>query len=126
MASNSNYRVHAQALQADRESYIAMQSMPDYTPANVSYSSAELIDSYQAMEAALAAEINAQNALKAARDAARKAEWNFHNAILGAKDQVMAQYGPDSNQVQALGLKKKSDRKRRPRRVPAPPAEYQR
>jgi hypothetical protein len=27
------------------------------------------------------------------------------------KDQVIAQYGPDSDQVVALGLKKKSDRK---------------
>ena len=119
MASNSNYRVHAQALQADREAYVAMQSMTDYTPANVSYSSAELAEAYQAMEAALAAEINAQNALKAARDTARKAERKFHEAILGAKDQVMAQYGPDSNQVQSMGLKKKSDRRRRLRRVAA-------
>lgn len=100
-----------------------MQSMPDYTPANVSYSSAELIETYQAIEAALAAEINALNALKAARDAARKAEWNFHNAILGAKDQVIAQYGPDSNQVQAMGLKKKSERRRKPRRIGIPSTE---
>lgn len=120
MASNPNNRVQAQTLLADREAYIAMQSMPDYTPANVSYSSAELVETYQAMEAAIAAEINAQNALKAARDAARKAERKFHEAILGAKDQVIAQYGVDSNQVQAMGLKKKSDRKRSARRVAAP------
>ena len=122
MASNPNRRVHAHTIQTDRESYIAMQSMTDYTPANVSYSSAELVDAYQTMEAALAAEINALNALKAARDTARKAEWNFHEAILGAKDQVIAQYGVDSNQVQAMGLKKKSDRKRSVRRVAAPSA----
>ena len=123
MASNPNNRVQSQTLLADREAYVAMRSMSDYTPANTSYSSDELTDAYEAMEVALAAEINAQNALKAARDAARKAERKFHEAILGAKDQVVAQYGPDSNQVQALGLKKKSDRKRPTRRVAVPSTE---
>ena len=32
-------------------------------------------------------------------------------SFLGVKDQVIAQYGPDSDQVAALGLKKKSNRK---------------
>ena len=68
------------------------------------------------MEAARAAEIIAQNALNTARDAAIRAERSFHNAILGAKDQVIAQYGADSDAVQSLGLKKKSDRKRPGRR----------
>jgi len=33
---------------------------------------------------------------------------------LGAKSQVIAEYGVDSDQVQALGLKKKSERKAKP------------
>ena len=36
-----------------------------------------------------------------------------------ARAQVLAQYGPDSNAIQLLGLKKKSERKRPARRVPA-------
>jgi len=32
--------------------------------------------------------------------------------VLSAKDQVIAQYGRDSNEAQAVGLKKKSERKR--------------
>jgi hypothetical protein len=40
------------------------------------------------------------------------AERDFHNAILGAKDQVKAQFGKDSNELQALGLKKASEYKR--------------
>ena len=63
------------------------------------------------MQAAQQAEVNAQNALDAARDAANKAEWDFHNAMLGVKEQVTAQYGDDSDQVQSLGLTKKSERK---------------
>ncbi len=48
---------------------------------------------------------------EAARDTANAAEWAFHNAMLGAKDQIIAQYGDDSNEVQSLGLKKKSEYK---------------
>ncbi|MFZ5911720.1 MAG: hypothetical protein ACOYYU_17055 [Chloroflexota bacterium] len=69
----------------------------------------------QALRSAQRAEVNAQNALASARDA----EWEFHNMLLGVKTQVAAQYGADSDQVsagstyqvQALGLKKKSERK---------------
>jgi hypothetical protein len=40
------------------------------------------------------------------------AEWALHNAVLGARTQVRAQYGDDSNELQAVGHKKRSDRKR--------------
>ncbi|MFZ5821366.1 MAG: hypothetical protein ACOYYJ_15835 [Chloroflexota bacterium] len=33
------------------------------------------------------------------------------NMLLGVKDQVIAQYGKNSDQVQALGLKKKAEYK---------------
>jgi len=68
------------------------------------------------MKSAQEAETNAQNALAAARDSVTAAEWCFHNLMLGVKDQVIAQYGKDSDQVQSLGLKKKSERKA-PRRT---------
>jgi hypothetical protein len=73
----------------------------------------------RAMEEARQAEVRALQALAAARDAAAAAEWAFHEGILGARAQVLAQYGPDSNAIQLLGLKKKSERKRPARRVPA-------
>ncbi len=57
--------------------------------------------------------IFAQNlALYCLRIDSAAAEWRFHEVMLGAKDQVIAQYGVNSDQVQALGLKKKSERKR--------------
>jgi hypothetical protein len=115
MAMDQNRRLRPKMLQADRETLVAVQSMPDYTPLNDEYSASKLSDAYTQMQSARVAEIMAQNALNAARDAAIEAEWQFHNAVLAAKDQVIAQYGADSNQVQALGLKKKSDRKRRSR-----------
>ena len=57
-------------------------------------------------------EILAQHALAAARDATVAAEWALHDAMLGVKAQVLAQYGPDSDAIQSLGLKKKSKRRR--------------
>lgn len=50
-----------------------------------------------------------QAATDAARDDAVAAERDFHDFILGAKDQIKAQYGKDSNEVQSMGLKKKRE-----------------
>ncbi len=33
----------------------------------------------------------------------------FHDYMLGAKDQVKAQFGSSSNELQGLGIKKKSE-----------------
>ena len=47
----------------------------------------------------------------AARDNEVASQWAFHDYILGARTQVIAQYGDDSNEKQAVGLKKKSEYK---------------
>lgn len=49
---------------------------------------------------------------RAASDAAHLAEWEFHNSVQAMKDFVRGQFGSDSDEAQAIGLKKKSDRKR--------------
>lgn len=69
------------------------------------------------MARAQQAELRAQHTLAAARDAVFAAEWALHNAVLRTKAQVIAQYGPDSDAVESMGLKKKSDRKRPVRRA---------
>jgi hypothetical protein len=70
--------------------------------------------SMQAEEAQTAA------AAAAARDNAAGKEWNFHNLMLGVKDQVTAQFGRSSNQVQSLGRKKESEYKPRTRKTKSP------
>jgi hypothetical protein len=76
------------------------------------------------MEQAQQAEARAERALAAARAAAQAAEWAFHNSILGVKREIVAQYGPNAEQVRAIGLKRASDRKRPMRRAkPAASAE---
>lgn len=46
------------------------------------------------------------------------AQWAFHNVILGAKQKVVAKFGDDSDEAQAVGLKKKSERAK-PKRKPS-------
>jgi hypothetical protein len=63
------------------------------------------------MLAAQSAETQAAARAAETRDLAAAAEWEYHNAIIGMKDQVTAQYGRDSNEVQTIGRKKASERK---------------
>ena len=111
MAKDQTKRIAPAQMQADMDAYLALQGIANYTPANTAYAKTALAAKLTAMKTAQDAEVNAQNALDAARDTANAAEWDFHNALLGAKDQALAQYGKDSDQIQALGLKKKSERK---------------
>lgn len=121
MATSSNYRVPANTIAADRETLLALQDMHDYQPVNPNHSVSTLIALEQALRQADAAEVRAQQALASARDIAIAASWAYHNAIIGAKAQVIAQFGNDSLAIQAVGLKKRSDRKRVTRRTPAAP-----
>lgn len=111
MARNENVRVSTPILDADENAYLALKTIGGYQPVNPAYAMNVLTTKYDALRAAQEAELNAQNALAAARDAVVAGSWEFHNAMLGVKDQVVAQYGPNSDQVAALGLKKKSERK---------------
>ena len=112
MAKDQTQRIRPHQLQADREAHIALQALGDYRPANSAYTADKIGALLATMQAMQEAEVNAANALAAARDTATAAEWDFHNAMLGVKDQIIAQYGVDSDQVQSLGLKKKSEHKR--------------
>jgi len=119
MAKNQTVRIRPALLQADLDAYTALQAMRDYAPANAAYDNETVQSRPQALRSAQRAEVNAQNALAAARDAAAAAEWEFHNMLLGVKEQVIAQYGKNSDQVQALGLKKKTECKAPARKAKA-------
>ena len=121
MTNNPTRRIPPTTLQADIESFEALQGLAGYTPANSAYAVAAIAAAKQEMEGKQTAETQAAAALAAARDAATGAEWDFHNAITGAKTQVEAQFGPDSNEIQALGRKKKSEYARPTRRAPSKP-----
>ena len=104
-------RVNADVLQEDKTSLEGLKGITAYAPVRTEFATELITAKSEAMIAAQAAETQAKNAHDAARDAAIAAEQAFHDMILGAKQQVIGQFGPDSNEAAALGLKKKSDRK---------------
>ena len=111
MAKDETVRLKPELIVDATTAYQAWQAIPGYKPNNPDYGT-EVVKSNRAdLEAAQLAEVQAKAAFDAARDNAVKAEWGFHNLILGVKDQVASQFGRDSNEYQALGLKKKSERK---------------
>lgn len=107
MAKNETKQLAPAVLAEDREVYTAVKAIRNYAPANQDFSVAALDDSFAIMEAAQAEELRAKAAWDAARDNKVAAEWAFHNRTLGAKDQTKAQFGPNSNELQSLKLKKK-------------------
>ena len=111
MAKTQSKRIAPAQMQADLDSYTALQGITAYTPANTAYAKAAVTAKYTALKSAQDAELAAQVALATARDNAAANEWDFHNTMLAVKEQVIAQFGKSSDQVQALGLKKKSEYK---------------
>ena len=118
MARNKTKRLRTSVLQADIDAYAALQAITDYRPANDAFATANGATTKTAMETKQTDEVQKQTAADAARDDAVAEEWNFHDYILGVKDQVKAQYGPDSNEYQSLGMKKKSEYKTSRRNPP--------
>ncbi|PYS93638.1 MAG: hypothetical protein DMF64_04370 [Acidobacteria bacterium] len=110
MARNQTRRIAPAILQADREALQALKGMGDnYKPANPVYTVEQLQTLQQQMDAKQETETQKAADAAAARDEAAAGEWDFHNGMLGVKEQVIAQHGKDSAQVQALGLKRKSE-----------------
>lgn len=121
MAKDQTTRLRPAVLQEDKNTLAAITTLtPAYAPANAAYSAANLTAAQTAMATAQAMEVQKAGEAAAARDAANASEWAFHNKVLEARKQVVAQYGSDSDQLQAIGLKKKSEYKQpAPRKKPA-------
>jgi len=116
MALNENRKPSPEHMKDDRATLLAIRELSDYAPVIPSLSIEALTALEQALIQAEQEELRLQKALAGARDTAATAAWALRNSILSAKASVLAQYGPDSNAVQSLGLKKKSDRRRPSRR----------
>jgi phosphoribosylformylglycinamidine (FGAM) synthase-like enzyme len=95
---------------------VLQPNVSNYDTTRADASVVKLQQAYQAMLALQQAETEKLTLYRAAADAARLAEWEFHNAVLAMKEFIRGQYGSDSDQAQAVGLKKKSDRKRSKRK----------
>jgi len=105
-------RLRPQLINEDVTSWYGLQTISTYNTIRVDASAANLQLAYQSMLVEQQAETEKLTLYRAAADAARLAEWEFHNAVLAMKEVVRGQYGSDSDQAQAVGLKKKSEHKR--------------
>ncbi|MDZ8028852.1 MAG: hypothetical protein RMY36_022035 [Nostoc sp. SerVER01] len=109
---NTTRRLRPLLISEDVSSWHGLQTISTYETNRADASGVKLQQAYQAMLAQQQAETEKQTLYRAAADAARLAEWEFHNAVLAMKEVVRGQYGLDSDQAQAVGLKKKSEYKR--------------
>lgn len=105
-------RLPSQSISQDINSLHGLQTISTYNTTRTDASVEKLQQAYQTMLAQQQSETEKLTLYRSAADAARLAEWEFHNAVLAMKEVIRGQYGSDSDQAQAVGLKKKSERKR--------------
>ena len=117
MAKNQSRRLSPAELAKDVEIYNALKNVTGYAPANPAYGVASLDTRHTALTGAQTASAQADADADSRRDDLVATQWDFHNTILGAKDSVVAQFGPDSNEVQAVQLKKKGEYKGRAKKA---------
>jgi hypothetical protein len=110
-------RLPAKTVSADVVSYNGLGAVENYIPVRSEATPVGLKTAYEALLAQRQKETELTALLKAAADASRQAEWDFHNAVLAMKESIRGQFGPDSDEAQSVGYKKKSEYKR-PRRAP--------
>jgi hypothetical protein len=109
---NQSRRLPPTVVSRDVAALTGLRTIPNYKTSRPEANLEKLQSAYQDMVTQQQLETERQLLSKAAADAARLAEWKFHNAVLSMKEAVIGQFGSDSDAAQAVGLKKKSDRKR--------------
>jgi hypothetical protein len=112
---SENTRVSVKQVLKDIESYHAFGTMTDYRANNAENSREAAEAAYETLRAAEQHAVTTQAAASSAADALTNARRDFHGVILGIKNEARALYGPSSDQVAALGLKKKSEQSKRGR-----------
>ena len=108
-------RVPVKTISTDIASYHGLNTIPAYVSVRTEASAKSIKAAYDGMLAAQKKEVELTATLNSAMDAARQAEVTFHDSILAMKESVRGQFGPNSDEAQAIGYKKKSEYKR-PRR----------
>jgi len=121
MAKNETKPLKPSIIGEDEAAFNALQKITGYAPNNPNYQITALTQALELRRNKEAASDQAEALAATARDEMVSEQWAFHNLMLGAKDQVKAQFGKDSTQVQELGLKRASDYKSRKPKTKAAP-----
>lgn len=111
-AKNQTRAVTPPALAEDERGLAALTQIANYQPANPDCTLDRITSAHAEMLKTRELKTNAETALLTATDHYTAATWTFHNLMLQVKNQIRAQFGPDSVEIQAIGLKRSSERKR--------------
>ena len=120
MAKNESQRLKPESVTEDTKRCNAIVAMSDYKPSQAKYAKGELTAACTEVTDARKAEAEADADAIKTRERTVRAEWALHNLVLGAKEQVVAQYGNEADEVKTVGLKKKSEYKRPTRKNVTP------
>lgn len=112
MTTTPSRRVPALVLADDIKAFQALATIEGYAPHDPELKLDAVTATFDELSADQAAFVRAQVAMDAARDKLAHTEQRVHGKMLGVKKSVCSQYGDDSNEYAALGMKKKSERKR--------------
>ncbi|MGB3672003.1 MAG: hypothetical protein WA984_17955 [Phormidesmis sp.] len=112
---NFSRRISPKTITADITAYHGLTTINNYVPVRTEATPSNIQATYDAMVDKQKKETELTAKMKAATDATRQAEAEFHAAVLAMKESVRGQFGPNSDEAQAVGYKKKSEYKR-PRR----------
>jgi hypothetical protein len=119
MARKPN-RLSAGMIKADRETLAGLISLGNFNPADRSLS----IEALQALERDMLnwqqQKLRVEMEAKAVRDGVLTSEHTFHSALVTARHQAIAQYGSDSPSLHVVGVKRKSEWRRRNRQAVPP------
>ena len=114
---NFSRRISAKTISADINAYHGLSTIIGYASKRVEATPKSLELAYNDMLAKQKREAELAANMKSAADATRQAEVEFHAAVLAMKESVRGQFGPNSDEAQAVGYKKKSEYKRPRRRA---------
>ena len=110
-------RISPKTITADIAAYNGLSTVNNYVPTRSEATPTGIKAAYDAMLAKQKKETELIAMTKSAADAARQAEVEFHGAVLAMKESVRGQFGPNSDEAQAIGYKRKSEYKRPRRRT---------
>jgi hypothetical protein len=111
MAANETIPVTPGVQADDKAAIAACKQILTYAPRKAIYNQAALDASDTALKTAEDLHTQADAALASARDNLVTAQWARHNLVLGMRGEMKTQFGESSNELQAVGLKKKSEYK---------------
>lgn len=118
MAGKAPKRPTAKQMTAASKITAAIQTMTDFD-GGADCKPEDLHGLEQDVTTKRATETQTKNTADAARDAAAASENTFYQRSLRVREKVIGQFGSNSDEAAAVGLKKKSERKKPTRKKPA-------